>query len=199
MRPSPMRHTLAVLRTTIGLTQKEMAELVDRAPRTIQAIELGHLQLSEELALSIAKETGVDESWLLQGDTREPPSRGAALLAFSLEKRPYERKDYEWQRAWNEAPTAPQSELAEVVQRRRPPEQGGTEFRLTVPQAKAAVAAAQPVMLESMDEKLLAGITSFLKQTVKSEDALLVRWKLRRLLESLAKERAIKLPLLDLW
>src|SRR5580765_809417 len=105
MRPSPLRHPLAVLRTTIGLTQKELAGLTGRAARTIQSIELGHLPLSEELALRIAQETGVDESWLLAGDPSVPPQPGAALLAFRRERRPYQREDYEWQRAFNEAAT----------------------------------------------------------------------------------------------
>src|SRR6185295_16888592 len=110
MRPSPLKHPLAVLRTTIGLTQKEMAELTGRAARTIQAVELSKLPLSEELALRIAKETGVDESWLLAGDTNVPPQRGAALLAFAKENRPYLREDYEWQRAFNESPMASAAE-----------------------------------------------------------------------------------------
>src|SRR3954447_19679671 len=92
MRPSPMRHTLAILRTTIGLTQKELAVLTGRAARTVQAIELGQLPLSEELALRIAKETGVDEGWLLEGDTSVPPQMGRALLGFARERRPYRRE-----------------------------------------------------------------------------------------------------------
>jgi transcriptional regulator with XRE-family HTH domain len=197
MRPSPLRHPVAVLRTTIGLTQKELADLVDRAARTIQSIELGQLPLSEELALRIAKESGVVESWLLQGDTGIPPQRGKALLAFSEQRRPYRREDYEWQRAFNEAPAGPEAELAGVV--KQGPKRKGGDLTLTLAQAKAAVLAAQPVMLESMDEKLLGAMASFLKQTRKSADALLVRWKLRRLLETLARERAIELPPRDLW
>jgi transcriptional regulator with XRE-family HTH domain len=195
MRPSPLRHPLAVLRTAIGLTQKELAGLTGRAARTIQSIELGHLPLSEELALRIAKETGVDESWLLQGDTGIPPQRGPALLAFAKDNGPYTREDYEWQRAFNEEPTAPESELAGAVKK------GASEGRISVTraQAKAMVKLAEPVMLESRDEKLLAAMTSFLKQTIKSPDALLVRWKLRRLLEELAKARSVELPAIDLW
>ena len=192
MRPSPLRHTLAILRTTIGLTQKELAGLVDRAPRTIQSIELEHLPLSEDLALRIAHETGVDESWLLQGDTSVPPRRGAALQAIRHRQRPYNREDYEWQRSYNEAPTAPQSELADVV--KKGPQAGAKYLRLSLPQAKAMVHAARPVMLESSDEKLLAAMAHFLKATYRNPDALLVRWKLRRLLETLAEERSIPLP-----
>ena len=56
------------------------------------------------------------------------------------------------------------------------------------------VHAARPVMLESADEKLLAAMAHFLKGTYRNPDALLVRWKLRRLLETLAAERSIALP-----
>jgi hypothetical protein len=153
--------------------------------------------LSEELALRIAAETGVDESWLLEGDLSVPPQRGKALLAFSRKQRPDAREDYEWQRAYNERPAAPESELAEVI--KKGPRTKGDDLELTGPQAKAAVLARQPVMLESMDEKLLEAMKSFFKQTLRSPDALLVRWKLRRLMEGLAKERSIKLPPRDLW
>src|SRR3954469_21665123 len=156
MRPSPMRHLLAVLRTTIGLTQKQMAELSGRAARTIQAVELGKLALSEELALRLAKETGVDESWLLAGDVSVPPQRGKALLGFAVEDRPYERKDYEWQRAFNESEAAPEKELAETLRLGK---------SLSLGQAKAAVRLVEPVMLESMDERFMAAMGSFLKQT----------------------------------
>lgn len=192
MRPSPLRHTLAILRTTIGLTQKDLAGLVDRAPRTIQSIELGHLPLSEELALRVAHETGVDESWLLQGDTSVPPRRGLTLQGLSFQRRPYNREDFEWQRAYNESPAASQGELAEVVS--KGPKKAGAPFTLTLPQAKAAIHAGKPILQEASDTKLLAAMSHFLEQTRKLPEALLLRWKLRRLLETLAAERSIALP-----
>jgi transcriptional regulator with XRE-family HTH domain len=191
-----MRHPLAVLRTTIGLTQKEMAQMIGRAPRTIQAIELGQLPLSEELALRIAAETGVDESWLLEGDASAPPERGPALLAFAGENRPYEKRDYEWQRAFNEATPVTEAELARAV--REDFKVVGGHVSVTRAQAKAMVKAAEPVMLESRDERLMAAMQAFLKVTIRSRDALLVRWKLRGLLSQLAKERGIELPRMDL-
>ena len=50
MRLSPQRHTLAVLRTVIGITQKEMAEILECSTATVQAIELGKLKMSMKLA-----------------------------------------------------------------------------------------------------------------------------------------------------
>jgi len=73
MRPSPFRHTLAVLRTTIGLTQKEMAALLECSTPTIQAIELGKLRLSDKLAERLCLETGVSLEWLLEDDVSKPP------------------------------------------------------------------------------------------------------------------------------
>ena len=42
MRLSPQRHTLAVLRILLNLTQKEMAEIAGCSRPTIQAVELGN-------------------------------------------------------------------------------------------------------------------------------------------------------------
>ena len=95
MRPSPHRHTLAVLRTFLGLTQKEMAELAECSRPTIQAVELGKLKLSFDLAQRIHFKTGVMLEWLLENkvnivplaDDMEPytkavfEERQAALLA----------------------------------------------------------------------------------------------------------------------
>jgi transcriptional regulator with XRE-family HTH domain len=72
MRPSPFRHTLAVLRTAIGLTQKEMATLADCSTPTIQAIELGKLRLSDKLGQLIARNAGASLTWLMANDTTRP-------------------------------------------------------------------------------------------------------------------------------
>ena len=73
MRQSPRRHTLAVLRLLIGLTQKEMAALVGRSVVTIQKIELGKLRLGPELADEISGQTWVSLKWLLDGDIKMAP------------------------------------------------------------------------------------------------------------------------------
>ena len=93
MRTSPMRHTLAVLRSTIGLGQKGMAELVDCSTRTIQAIELHSpdtpgLKLSERLAYEISVKTGVSLEWLMKDDV-EAPILGRNGKPYTLEA--YER------------------------------------------------------------------------------------------------------------
>jgi DNA-binding XRE family transcriptional regulator len=73
MRPSPQRHTLAVLRTLTGLTQKELAQILDCSTPTVQAIELGKLKLSMDLAMRVHFQTGASTEWLLADDISQPP------------------------------------------------------------------------------------------------------------------------------
>ena len=73
MRRSPQSHTLAVLRVMLGLGQKEMAEILERSKPTVQAIELGKLRLTEELAQRASAKTGISLEWLLDNDVNKPP------------------------------------------------------------------------------------------------------------------------------
>jgi transcriptional regulator with XRE-family HTH domain len=91
MRPSPLRHPLAVLRQIIGLGQKQLAEHVGKSTPTIQAIELGKLKLSETLAARIEEETGVSAGWLLNGDVDRPIEHRSGAA--------YHKDDYELARA----------------------------------------------------------------------------------------------------
>ena len=72
MRPSPQRHILAVLRSFLGLTQKEMAELAKCSRPTIQAIELGKLKLGRDLAMRISAATACSLEILLDADPNRP-------------------------------------------------------------------------------------------------------------------------------
>ena len=76
MRPSPQRHTLAVLRTLIGFTQKEMAQILECSVPTVQAVELGKLKLSIDLAQRVHFQTGASTEWLLADDVSKPPESG---------------------------------------------------------------------------------------------------------------------------
>ena len=142
MRNSPLRHPLAVLRTTLGLTQREMADLVQRARVTVQAVELGKLPLSEGLAARIAEETGVDVGWLLDGDPAKP--------ALKADGDPYTRADYAGHRASREAASVPAG--------------SGT------------------------DHELVLAFQWMLADTAGLPGAELVRWKVRRMLDSLSAE-----------
>ena len=87
MRPSPLRHPLAVLRQVIGISQKELADIIGRSSSAIQAIELRKLNLSEDLAAKIEEATGVSANWLLSGDVNRPieNSLGASYLKDDYE------------------------------------------------------------------------------------------------------------------
>jgi len=73
MRISPQRHTLAVLRNISGLTQKEMASILECSTPTVQAVELGKLNLSDKLAGLVSHKTGINLAWLLSNDVNQPP------------------------------------------------------------------------------------------------------------------------------
>jgi len=100
MKPSPLKHTLAILRHAIGpdMTQKEMARLVKRSPVTIQKIELLKLPLAESLGLEIAYRTGVKVDWLMKNDINAP------IVDSDLQ--PYTRETFERRQAVN--PNDPQ-------------------------------------------------------------------------------------------
>jgi len=142
MRNSPLRHPLAVLRTTLGLTQSEMADLVGRSRVTVQAVELGKLPLSEGLAARIAEETGVHVGWLLDGDPAEP--------ALKADGGSYTRADYEQHRAIREAGSNPEG--------------------------------------EDNDRHIVLVLEWLLADTAGLPGAELVRWKVRRVLDSLSAE-----------
>jgi len=97
MRPSPQRHTLAVLRTFLGLTQKEMASMLDCSVPTIQAIELGKLKLGDRLGHLISSLTGVDLIWLKEDDVNKP--------ATDLAGAPYSKQMFESTQAYLRDPS----------------------------------------------------------------------------------------------
>src|SRR5216684_8894584 len=88
MRPSPVRHSLAVLRIKIGCTQKRLAEMAGCSRRAIQAIELGQLKMSKRLAQRLSHETGADPEWLLQ---RDPAKPSRSIFAGRFIKAVYEK------------------------------------------------------------------------------------------------------------
>ncbi len=96
MKRSPLRHALAVLRLEIGYGQKELAGDVKCSRATIQAVELGHLKLSESLATRISLETGVDLNWLLDNRLSEPiaPSAEARTLWSQIKGSPSTKVEY---------------------------------------------------------------------------------------------------------
>ncbi|HLP78246.1 MAG TPA: helix-turn-helix transcriptional regulator [Candidatus Paceibacterota bacterium] len=88
MRVSSQSHTLAVLRILLGLTQKEMAAVLQCSAPTIQAIELDRLKLSEKLAGLASLKTGINLAWLLENDVTQPPidTKGRAYTKATFEE-----------------------------------------------------------------------------------------------------------------
>ena len=73
MQKSPNRHVLVRLRRELGgMTQAQFGKLVGLSRRTVQAIELGTLPLSERSAHRISEETDIDVYWLLENRLEEP-------------------------------------------------------------------------------------------------------------------------------
>ena len=178
-----MRHTLAVLRKTIGFTQKEMADLMGRSARTVQAIELGQLPLTQELALKLEHETGVEVAWLLTDNPDVPPRRGAS--AYGLQRMPldhYSRRDYEIHRSWLGL---------------KPDEKSEKEIRAKTSYSMAelkAIAKANTLRLRKRtDRELAKSLKQLLDATAPNTDGDLVRWKIRRSLEELAREFSLEL------
>ncbi|MEI6194315.1 MAG: hypothetical protein WCS42_08290 [Verrucomicrobiota bacterium] len=64
---------MAVLRVLVGLTQKEMADVLECSTATIQAIELGKLKMSDKLAGLTSLKTGINLAWLLDNDVAQQP------------------------------------------------------------------------------------------------------------------------------
>lgn len=93
MPPSSKKSCLALLREIAGITQKQLAQLIDCAPVTVQSVELGKLKLSLKLAKRIALQTGVSREWLLQDNYKSPPT------SAWQPGEPFTRRMYEMTRA----------------------------------------------------------------------------------------------------
>lgn len=73
MRPSANRHPLAILRGIANLTQRKIAEIVDRSVSHVQKVELGSRELTMGEAEKIEEATGACRGWLMRGDPHAPP------------------------------------------------------------------------------------------------------------------------------
>jgi transcriptional regulator with XRE-family HTH domain len=195
MRRSPLSHPLAVLRTTIGLTQKEMADLVSRAARTIQSVELKKLPLSEELALAVAQATGVDAGWLLEGNPDTPPRKGLTAENMGTATGEYTRSDYEFHRAFIESPVATPEQMETIVREAAKHQGKGELVTMPLPVMKAALLTHKKRMLQALDQQTLDALKHLLDKTAAAKNGDLLRWKVRRFLQTLAAENSVKLDL----
>jgi hypothetical protein len=94
MAKSELRTKVAILRAAIGISMKDFAALTGRSFFTWKALEAGRLPLSEKLAATISKETGVAMSWLLDEAQTGPPIGGSG--------EPLTREGFERHRAWGQ-------------------------------------------------------------------------------------------------
>src|SRR5580704_2415053 len=73
------RHVIANVRLQCGLSQAELAKILARGRKkglaavTVQRIEQGTLELSEDLARRAEEELGVSAAYLLANDLQEEP------------------------------------------------------------------------------------------------------------------------------
>jgi transcriptional regulator with XRE-family HTH domain len=192
MQRSPFLHPLAVLRITAGLTQKKMGDLVNRAARTIQSIELRKMPLTEELALRIAEVTGVDEAWLAEGNPNIPPRKGLTLIQAGRGEGEYTKADYEFYRAYLETSIWSEEEWAATVKKAQA--KGNKAEVLDLGLRKVEALANQKEIIQLIDDALRNELQLILLHTVLTRDMRLVRWKIRRFLENLAKEFSLKIP-----
>jgi transcriptional regulator with XRE-family HTH domain len=89
---STKKTPVAVLRHEIGLTVEEFAELIGKSVSAVNSLETGRLALSEETARTIAVQTGVALSWLLNGNAKQKPYRNYTVKGTAL---PYTRDYFE--------------------------------------------------------------------------------------------------------
>lgn len=198
MRISPLRHPLAVLRTTLGLTQKEMAQLVQRSARTIQAIELGKLPLSEELALMIAQATGVDAGWLLEKNPDTPPRKGLMAAHAGQATGVYTREDYELHRSIMEAPIATAKEAKAAIRdaaKKTFKIDGQDHVNIPISVTKRALIIGKMDAQRIQDKLTVAALDQLLAQTTATAASDLIRWKIRHFIQTLADENSVILNL----
>jgi transcriptional regulator with XRE-family HTH domain len=192
MRPSPLLHPLAVLRKIAGLTQQQLGDFVNRAARTIQSIELRKLPLTEELALRIAEATGVDEAWLFAGDPAQPPVKGMTLVQAGRGKGEYTRADYEFHRAFVETGYLTYEDWQAT--RSKAKAEGKLAEADEMHSRKLLVLETQSEFLKLLDDDLKNELRLILSKTEHADNRRLVRWKIRRYFEDLAREFALDIP-----
>jgi transcriptional regulator with XRE-family HTH domain len=192
MRHSPLLHPLAVLRILIQLTQKELGDFVNRAARTIQSIELRKLPLTEELALRIAEATGVDEAWLFAGDPSIPPRKGLTLIQAGRGEGEYTKADYEFYRSYVETGFLTYDEWR--GSREKAKAKGKLAEADELHSRKLLVLGEQMELIKLIDDDLKNELRLILSATEYRDDKRLVRWKIRRFFEDLAKEFSLAIP-----
>lgn len=176
MMPSPMRHPLAVLRQILGMNQAQLGQLCGHSGRTIQAVELGKLALSEKLAYRIAEATGVSVGWLLNGDPTAP-AKAECPSGVRSPNQAYTRDVYEAHRA-----------LLDV-------EVGASagQGRMNTIEQLADIHTYGDEMAER-DARLVALCEALLERTRGTGQAALIRWRIKTFLEKMDAQNPVSVP-----
>ena len=81
--PLPARpHVLRWVREQLGLTQKQVGEMIGASYSTVQSIELGRLTLSERYAYRLQQSLRVPAKWLIANDWERLPDSRALRETF---------------------------------------------------------------------------------------------------------------------
>lgn len=79
-----LRDRLAKARTTAGLTQADLAEMVHVTRATLNRYETGQREAPASFVEAVAKATSVPLEWFYQDDSTQPPAAPAGDLPASL-------------------------------------------------------------------------------------------------------------------
>lgn len=177
-------HPVAILREIIGLRQKDLAKLVNMSPRTIQAVEVGALALSERLATQISSATGVDVAWLLDGKPEATPKCSFELPGTQYGT-PYTKAQFETYRAYFQPGPGRITVNNMVRDTTRVWAKSAKEMEIVTGSFRAR---------KSQDQQLLQKIRQILETTRAEQAGPLVRWKVGRFIDNLCQEMDIALP-----
>ena len=100
---------IRTLRRTCGLTQAELASIIECARLTVVELESGKLKLSQRMAEGIAVHTGVSKAWLLEGNYRRAP------VCERDSQRPFTEEVFEMTRAEVLDPRIEPGDIAMIV------------------------------------------------------------------------------------
>ena len=167
-----MRHPLAVLRQILGMSQAQLGELCGHSGRTIQAVELGKLALSEGLSYRIAQATGVSVEWLLNGDPTAPP-KADCPAGMRSPGRVYSYEVYEAHRAALEVEA----------------HAAGQGRQNTIEQV--ADSHSYHDEMAERDTELVARCAALLERTQGTDAASVIRWRIRNFLDELDAQNPV--------
>jgi len=150
------------------------------------------MPLTDELALRIAEATGVDEAWRAEGNPNIPPHKGLTLIQTGKGEGEYTKADYEFYRAYVETKLWDDKAFEATLKKAKA--EGKQAEVVELIEAKVDLMAKQQWFIENADKQLVAEFQLILAETKLNDNLRIARWKIRRFLDDLAKELAIKIP-----